>query len=71
MFVGSVGPLGPLHFITIPLHPFTASGILLSGHSLGQPSEAGSEPSEHFGVTAGHPVAVGLLPLGQDEGHPY
>lgn len=47
-----------------------ASGILLSGHSLGQPSFAGSEPSEHFGVILAHPVAVGGLPSGQEAGHP-
>lgn len=71
VFVGSVGPLGPLHCKTTAEQPFVASGILLSGHNFGHPSAAASEPSGHFGVTLGHPDAVGALPSGQDAGHPF
>jgi len=71
VFVGSVGPLGPLHFWTIVEHPVVASGILLSGHNFGHPSAAGSEPSAHLGTILAHPSGVGFEPSGQDEGHPY
>lgn len=53
------GPLGPMHYRTTAVHPLVGSGKVLSGHSCGQPSAAGTDPSLHFGVIGLQPVLEG------------
>lgn len=45
-------------------------GFRPPGHSLGQPSEAGTDPSLHGCTTTEHPAAPGLEPSGQAAGQP-